>query len=149
RLGLTRKNASIEFQRLAGIKLLTTEGVDGLGALIREVEAQQGIKLDTRPTLGQLMSDLRVIMDGEAAMILPWSAVHHLAEDPSLSVATISSPRLERRIDLISRDAFRNALAERRVAEVIGALVPHLLAKRLVKGRSLWQTSAGAHLSSE
>ena len=131
------------FATLKEIPLLTTEEIDGLGALIRRHEEEHGVALDKRPTLGQLLSDLRAILNKQAGMILPWSAIHHVADHDDLVIAKVTNPHLERRIDLFSKSPFGETLVARSVEGALDRLLPILLENGLTRGSVLNSTRRG------
>ena len=92
----------IRFADLVHYTTLSTEIHDGLGFRVKQYELETGITLKTRRSFGQLLTDLNVILAGEAEMILPWSAIYHLTEDPRLVTAKIIEPEMERDIFLLT-----------------------------------------------
>jgi len=92
----------IRFADLVHYTTLSTEIHDGLGFRIKQYERETGITLNKRRSFGQLLTDLNVILAGEAEMILPWSAIYHLAGDKRLVTAKVVEPEMERDVFLLT-----------------------------------------------
>lgn len=125
----------IKFSDIAHYLTISTEAQDGLGFRIRQYEEEYGIELNKRPSLGQLASDLSVIINGVAEMILPWSAVYNLIDDNILVTARVVEPEIERDIFLLTNPKSRLTNSLIKTQTLIGALMPTLFDDGYCVGR--------------
>jgi len=73
-----------------------------LGFRLKQYEIETGITLNKIRSFGQLLTDLNVILAGDAEMILPWSAIYHLANDERLVAAKVIEPAMERDVFMLT-----------------------------------------------
>jgi len=99
---IRRGEKCIRFADLVNYRMLSTEVHDGLGYRLKQYEIETGITLNKRRSFGQLLTDLNVILAGDAEMILPWSAIYHLANDERLVAAKVIEPAMERDVFLLT-----------------------------------------------
>lgn len=125
----------IRFADISHYLTLSTEAQDGLGFQIGQYEKQHGVELNKRPSLGQLTSDLNEIVKGTAEMILPWSAIYHLAGSNSLATAQVIEPRLKRDIYLLTNPKSRLTNSLIKTQALIEKLVPTLFDEGLCIGQ--------------
>lgn len=127
------KQKTIRFADVIHYTTLSTEVHDGLGFRIRQYEEETGIALNKKRSFGQLLTDLNVILAGEAEMILPWSAIYHLAGDKRLVTARVIEPELHRDVFMLTSPSqpLTNTLIKSQ--ELIKALVEDIF----VQGRSV------------
>ncbi len=127
------KEQCIRFADLVHYTTLSTEIHDGLGFRIKQYEEETGIALNKKRSFGQLMTDLNVILAGEAEMILPWSAIYHLAGDKRLVTARIIEPEMERDVFTLTspRQPLTNTLVKTQ------ALIRSLVEDIFREGRSV------------
>lgn len=130
----------IRFSDLVHYTMLSTEVQDGLGFRIRQYEEETGIVLKKRRSFGQLLTDLNVILAGEVEMILPWSAIYHLAGDKRLVTAKVVEPQMERDVFLLTSPSqpLTNRLIK--TQSLIKALVGDIFSQGRSIGVSLVET---------
>lgn len=127
------KKKCIRFADLVHYTTLTTEIHDGLGFRIKQYEDETGIALNKKRSFGQLLTDLNVILAGDAEMILPWSAIYHLAGDKRLVTAKVIDPEMERDIFLLTSpsQSLTNTLIKTQ------AMIKELVGDIFAEGRSV------------
>jgi LysR family transcriptional regulator, nitrogen assimilation regulatory protein len=137
-----RGKPCIRFADVAHYTTLSTEVHDGLGFRIKQYEIETGIALNKRRSFGQLLTDLNVILAGEAQMILPWSAIYHLQGDSRLVAAKVIEPTLERDVFLLTSPSqpLTNTLIK--TQGLIKALVEEIFTEGRSVGVSLVETES-------
>ncbi len=133
---------TIRFADVQNYLVLSTESQDGLGTLTTRYADNLGIKLTKKASFGQLLTDLNVIMAGEANMILPWSAIHHLGDRSNLMTARIVEPEIEREICLLSLKTRPVTHALLKTRSLIKTLVVELFRQRRSIGYPLFDATA-------
>ncbi|MEO0498810.1 MAG: LysR family transcriptional regulator, partial [Pseudomonadota bacterium] len=125
-----RAPPAITFEALTQFCLLSTDLEDGLGYLLSQYEAETGTKLQKTRSFGQLQVDLEAVMAGEAAMLLPHTAITHLDGQGRIAATAIIEPEVVRDLFLVSdprrevTSAIKSTAAH--IMENIAGLVPVL-----------------------
>ncbi|NIB38756.1 LysR family transcriptional regulator [Pseudomaricurvus alkylphenolicus] len=126
----------IRFADIAHYVTLSTEVHDGLGFRVHQYEEETGVELNKKRSYGQLLTDLNVILEGQAQMILPWSAFFHLAGDKRLVIAKIVEPVLHRDVFMLTSPSqpLTNTLIKSQ------SLIKELVGDIFVQGRSVGES---------
>ena len=94
-----RHRDCVAFWELSQFELLTPGSRDALGKLIAQYEKSTGVALRHNTAYsGQLMTGLRQLLQSEAAMILPSSAIFHLEETGMVKALKIEKPEMRRQV---------------------------------------------------
>lgn len=112
-----RQRNCIPFSELAKHEVIVTGRQDSLGYVLRQYEQQVGVKVQQRPSFGQLMTTLRYVSDGYGMLLSPSSSFYHLEEIGQIYALEITEPSMQ-------RDVYITTSANRPRTSLMRAIIP-------------------------
>jgi len=132
-------NRHIRFADLRQFELiLPSSSRDAHGSLVKRYEEETGIELRKRPGLGQLMTNLSFMLAGECECLLPWTAIHHLADSGLITAVPVAEPDIGRDIFIYTATNRPLTAAVEKSIELIQSCTQQACAQDKWKGELLF-----------